>query len=137
MRADYTVFGIKRNAPKAAGSMPVERLVATLNIVTFMMLGIGGGIMHYLARANKASKRAHILKGYKLAILYLILNEGDAVPTDVTKLIKYTTSTRANNKLPVGAENSRKRIAVAMYWEHKTKKTLDGPPSPIQVIVIV
>jgi hypothetical protein len=44
--------------------------------------------------------------------------------SDTTQTRTYTTT-------------SRKRIAVSMYWQHKTNKQLDGPKSPIQVIVIV
>jgi hypothetical protein len=101
------------------------------------MVGIGGGIMHYIAKATASAKRGKILADHELGILYLILNEGDATPTTVDLLIKTATSTRANNKLPLGAATSRKRIAVSMYWKHKTHTSLDGPPSPIQVIVIV
>ncbi|HEX7413639.1 MAG TPA: hypothetical protein VF411_06290, partial [Bacteroidia bacterium] len=63
---DYKLFNIKGGAPAAAGSLPTERKVATLNVPTFSMVGVGSAIMHYMVRANKASKRPHMLKDYKL-----------------------------------------------------------------------
>ncbi|MHB8402501.1 MAG: hypothetical protein ACYDCN_10865, partial [Bacteroidia bacterium] len=78
----------------------------------------------------------HILKGYELCIMYLILNAGDAVPTTTDKLTSIETSTRASNNLPLDASNEGKRIAMCMYWKHKNKKHLDGPKSAIQVVVI-
>jgi hypothetical protein len=135
--ADYTAFNIKHNAPVLLGSLPTERKVATLNIVSFSMRGVGSGTMHYLARANKSSKHAHKLAGYNLGIIWLILNEGDVTPTTTDLLTQKETSTRADNVLHLAENLSRKRIAVSMFWQHKTNKHLDGPKSPIQVIVIV
>ena len=134
---DYTTFHIRHNDPHLGGSLPTEKLVSTLNFPTFSMVGIGGGTMHYIAKATSTAKRGKILAGHVLCMMYLILNEGDATPTTIDQLTKITTSTRANNKLPLGANLSRKRIAISMYWKHKTHSSLDGPPSPIQVIVIV
>ena len=135
--ADYTAFSIKHNAPVSSGSMPTERVVATLNVPTFSLVGVGSGIMHYMARANKSSKRAHILKDYYLVIIWLILNEGDATPTTTDQLTQHVVSSRANHTLHLAENLSRKRIAVSMYWQHRTDEKLVGPKSPIQVIVIV
>ena len=135
--ADYTIFNIVHNAPAAEGSLPTERKVATLNVPSFSMVGVGSAIMHYMARANKSSKRPHMLKDHKLMIIWLILNEGDATPTTTDLLTQHASSTKANNTLHLAENLSRKRIAVSMYWQHKTNDALVGPKSPIQVVVIV
>ncbi|MHB8261369.1 MAG: hypothetical protein ACYDCN_13730 [Bacteroidia bacterium] len=133
---DFTLFNIKHNAPAAEGSMPTTKLMSTSLMVYFIAKGIGGAIIHFMARADKAAKRGHILKGYELCIMYLILNAGDQVPTTTDKLTQTETSTRASNNLPLDASNEGKRIAMCMYWKHKNKKHLDGPKSAIQVVVI-
>ncbi|HEX7414632.1 MAG TPA: hypothetical protein VF411_11365 [Bacteroidia bacterium] len=72
-----------------------------------------------------------------MGIVYLILNEGDDVPITTDLLTLHETSTKANSILKVGADKSRKRIAVAMYWKYKTNEALDGPKSVIHTAVIV
>jgi hypothetical protein len=134
---DYVSFHIKHNDPTLHGSLPTERTVSTILYPMFSMVGIGGGTMHYIAKSIAGSKRGKILEDHELAITYLILNETDPTPTTVDLLTQHTTSTKADNKLLLGAATSRKRIAVSMYWKHRTHTSLDGPPSPIQVIVIV
>jgi hypothetical protein len=104
--------------------------------VWFIMKALGAGIMKYEAKADQSSKRAGKLPGYNLGIVYLVLNAGDAVPATVDLLTQETSSSKAANTLNIGAGNSGKRIAVSMYWKHKTNPALDGPKSSIQVVLI-
>jgi hypothetical protein len=133
---DYTTFNIRHSNPALGGSLPTARRTATENIVWFILKAIGGGAMKYEARADKSSKRASKLKGYDLGIMYLILNTTDAIPTTVDLLTQLTSSSKAANILHLAANTAGKRIAISMYWKHKTNPALNGPPSAIQVVQI-
>lgn len=133
---DYTTFNIKHSNPAQSGSMPTARHTATENIVWFILKALGGGIMKFEARADKSSKSASKLPGFDVGIVYLILNQTDAIPTTVDLLTQNTSSSKAANTLHLAANTSGKRIAISMYWKHKTNPNLDGPKSPIQVVLI-
>lgn len=133
---DYTTFNIKHSNPAQGGSMPTQKHTATESIVWFIIKALGSGIMKFQARADKSSKRAHKLKGYDVGIDYSVLNPADAVPATVDLLTQHTSSTKAVNTLHLGAGASGKRLAVSMYWKHKTNPALDGPKSAIVVVLI-
>ena len=133
---DYTTFNIKHNNPAQGGSLPTQKHTATENIVWFILKALGAGTMKYEARADKSSNRASKLPGYNVGIVYLLVNPGDAVPTTVDLLTQSTSSSKAASILQTGAGNAGKRIAISMYWKHKTKPALDGPKSSIQVVQI-
>jgi hypothetical protein len=133
---DYTTFTIKHSNPAQGGSLPTRRQTATENMVWFILKALGAGVMKYAARADKSNKRAGKLHGYNVGIVYLILHQTDVVPATVDLLTQATDSTKAANILLLGANKAGKRIAISMYWKHKTNPNLDGPKSPIQVVYI-
>jgi len=133
---DYTTFNIKHSNPAQGGSLPTQRHTATENLVWFILKALGAGLMKYEARADKSSNRASKLTGYNLGIVYLILNQGDVVPATVDLLTQATSSSKAANTLNLASNNAGKRIAISMFWEHKTNPNLNGPKSAIQVVQI-
>ncbi len=133
---DFTTFQIKHNLPVLGSGLPTEKRTATLNQVWSIVKGIGGGIVHFEVRADKSSKRAGKLLGFNVGMVYTILNETDAVPTTTDLLTTHTSSSKANNILPLPENAVGKRLAISFYWKHKTKPNLDGPKSSIQVVII-
>ncbi|HEX7414972.1 MAG TPA: hypothetical protein VF411_13090 [Bacteroidia bacterium] len=133
---DFIAFNIKHNSPVVGSGMLTERHVATQNIVWIIAKGIGGAKIHYEARADKSSKRAAKLKGYNVGIDYLILNQTDIVPTTPDLLTTASSSTKANNTLNLALNTIGKRVAMSLYWKHKTNPALDGPKSNIIVVII-
>ena len=133
---DYTTFNIKHSNPAQEGSLPTQRHTATESLVWFILKALGGGVMKYEARADKSSKRASKLSGYDLGIVYLILNPTDVIPATVDLLTQSTKSSKAANTLTLGESSTGKRIAISMYWQHKTNPNLNGPKSSIQVVLI-
>lgn len=133
---DFIMFNIKHNSPVVGSGVLTERHVATINQVWIIAKGVGGAVIHYEARADKSSKRAHLLAGYHLGIDYLILNATDAVPTTPDLLTTATTSTKANHTLHLALNTIGKRVAMSFYWKHKTNEALDGPKSSIIIVII-
>ena len=133
---DFIAFSIKHNSPVVGSGMLTERHVATMNQVWVIAKGIGGGKIHYEARADKSSHRAAKLKGYNLGMDYLILNAAEAVPTTPDSLTTTTVSTKANNTLDLPLNAISKRVAMSFYWKHRTNPALDGPKSGIIIVII-
>jgi hypothetical protein len=143
---DYTTFNIQHNIPVPNKGLPTERQTATTRTVYYSSLALGNGDMKFACRSDIAAERAHILKGYEVEIFYLILANADVsttpptpadlVPTSVVALTQHTTSTHAHFTLHLGGDASNHRMAVSMRWKHKTNPALNGPLSPIQMLVI-
>ena len=133
---DFIMFSIKHNSPVVGSGLPTERHVATTNQVWIIAKGVGGAVIHYEARADKSSKRAHVLKGFHLGVVYTVLNAADVVPATPDVLATATSSSKANNTLHLPENTMGKRVAMSFYWKHKTNEALDGPKSSIIIVII-
>ena len=133
---DFMTFNIKHNSPVVGSGAATEKHTPTENNVYNIAKGIGGAIIHYEVRADKSSKRAHLLKGYHIGIDYLILNQADGIPATPDLLTTAVSFSKANGHLKLALNTIGKRVALSYYWKHKTNPALDGPKSSIIIVII-
>lgn len=133
--ADYTTFGITHNIPDPSHTgQAIQRLAATPDNVYFEITSDAGGHIHVRCKPSKASKRAHLLKGFYVEIFYEILPQASPAP-DITQLSEHEVFTKSRFILDLSG-NSGKKLFIAARWRHKTNPALNGSLGAIQSITI-